>query len=322
MPTTDELRQDDPLAGKLTDALPVIDASLLLDSTPGGIKKASYAVKHACLNTGFFYVTNAFGSTGADKKLLTQMASFFSLSDDDPRKQAVTSASSPDDLGWTPVGGESAYQPGTIAHVESFDVGREEDNENVWPDLVGFRESVTAYSDTVTNIGNAILERLALAVELNPRYFTDRCESQELNTLRLLHYPENEVSDDGQHVGISAHTDFECLSLLYQTAPGLELTDVNGKWYDTPATEGGLFVLIDDMLELWTNGLLKATGHRVRQTSEQRFSIVLFMAVDRGRTVGPLPEFDGVAERGRYTPTTQEAHIDAEMARAKANSEN
>ena len=158
-----------------------------------------------------------------------------------------------------------------------------------------------------------------MAVELDPQYFVDRCGTQELNTLRLLHYPKDDIIGDAENVGISAHTDFECLSLLYQTAPGLELTDIKGNWYDTPATEGGLFVFIDDMLELWTNGLLKATGHRVRHTSEQRFSIVLFMAVDRGRTVGPLPEFNGVAGPRRYTPITQEAHIDAEMARAKAN---
>ncbi len=319
MPTTDDLRQGDPLTGKITDALPAIDASLLLDSTPDAIKKAGDAVKKACLNTGFFYVTNAFGSTEADKKLLSQMALFFNLPDNDPRKQSVDSAASPNGLGWTAVGGESAYQPGTIAHVESFDFGREEDDNNVWPDLADFRETVTTYWDTVTKIGNSILERLAVAVELDPQYFVDRCGTQELNTLRLLHYPKDDVIGDAENVGISAHTDFECLSLLYQTAPGLELTDIKGNWYDTPATEGGLFVFIDDMLELWTNGLLKATGHRVRHTSEQRFSIVLFMAVDRGRTVGPLPEFNGVAGPRRYTPITQEAHIDAEMARAKAN---
>ncbi|MFQ5609145.1 MAG: 2OG-Fe(II) oxygenase family protein, partial [Woeseiaceae bacterium] len=319
MPSTKELRQGDPLAGRLTDALPVIEASSLLDKTPDAERAAALAIRNACLQTGFFYVRNSFQESGADTRLLTQMKHFFELPDNDSRKQAVSGALNENGVGWTPPGGESAYQPGTIAHVESFDFARMSDATNLWPDLDEFRRDVTNYWNVVAAIGSAILERLALAVGLDRTFFVDRCRTEELNTLRLLHYPESNIGGDETNVGISAHTDFECLSLLYQTGPGLELTDVNGNWYDTPATDGGLFVFIDDMLETWTNGLLKATGHRVRHTSERRFSIVMFMAVDDGVTVQPQSEFDGISMPGTYPPVRQRAHIKAEMARARAN---
>ena len=319
MPTTKELRQSDPLAGKLTDDLPVIDAELLLDASPNAEREAVQALKRACLDTGFFYVANVFQQSGVDSRVLAQMNTFFSIPGDDPRKQAVNITKSKDDCGWTPLGGELAYQPGTVAHVESYDFGYLDYEGNLWPDLDGFRADITAYWNTLSTLGYAILERLAIAVGLDRGFFVEKCRTEELNTLRLLHYPQNDIGGDDENVGISAHTDFECLSLLYQTAPGLELTDVNGRWYDTPATDGGLFVFIDDMLETWTNGYLKATGHRVRHTNEQRFSTVLFMAVDDDIVIEPLPEFDGVSEPGKYVAVKQEQHIDDEVDRAKAN---
>ena len=315
MPTTRELRQQDPVAGRLTDELPTIDASLLLN--PDRFREATDAVRKASLDTGFFYVTNVFTENSADGGLLVQMQSFFDLNDDDPVKQSVRAEHS--EYGWIPVGGEPPYQPGTVAHIESFDLGPPADEDNFWPEISGFRSDVETYWRTATELGNTILRHLAIVAGLDEMFLVDKCSTHELSTMRLLNYPKNDVAADDINVGISAHTDFECISLLYQTAPGLELTDTGGRWHDTPATDGGLFVLLDDMLEFWTNGFFKATGHRVRHTNERRFSIVIFMAVDDGITIQPLPKFAGLAPEGRYPAITQEEHIEAELARARAN---
>ena len=120
-------------------------------------------------------------------------------------------------------------------------------------------------------------------------------------------------------VGIAAHTDFECITLLYQTEPGLELFDARGRWVDAPVRNGRLVVLLGDMLERWTNGYLKATGHRVRDTRKQRFSIVMFVAANDDVTVAPLPRFISAENPARYGPVTQENHIDAEIRRAREN---
>jgi hypothetical protein len=57
-------------------------------------------------------------------------------------------------------------------------------------------------------------------------------------------------------MGIGSHTDYECLTLLYSTAPGLEVLNSAGTWVDAPPTRA-LVINIGDMMEIWTS-------HRVR----------------------------------------------------------
>ncbi|MCI0517773.1 MAG: hypothetical protein L0Y45_08065, partial [Woeseiaceae bacterium] len=153
---------------------------------------------------------------------------------------------------------------------------------------------------------------------LESDFFSTRCNTQELSTLRLLHYPGGLCEDSLRDVGISAHTDFECISLLLQTGPGLELTDVHGRWYEAPAEPDRVIVLLDDMLERWTNGYFQATGHRVRRTAASRYSIVLFVAVNADQVIRPLEPFIDAGRPARYDAVTQRQHIDAELRRSEA----
>ena len=137
--------------------------------------------------------------------------------------------------------------------------------------------------------------------------------------MRLLYYPDYHAHQAERNVGISAHTDFECITFIYQSSPGLELTDVHGQWYDCPAHDGRMVVLIDDMLERWTNGHLKATGHRVRNTSEKRFSVVMFFAVNDNVQIAPLSQFTSAKKPARYASTTQLTHLNGEIDAAKDN---
>ena len=67
--------------------------------------------------------------------------------------------------------------------------------------------------------------------------------------------------DDGGELGISAHTDFECFTLIHQSARGLQVQARDGRWLEIPAemsspssSSSSFVVLIGDMLENWTNG--------------------------------------------------------------------
>ena len=92
----------------------------------------------------------------------------------------------------------------------------------------------------------------------------------------------------GEAMGIGSHTDYECLTLLYSTAPGLEVLNSAGVWVDAPPLPGALVVNIGDMMEIWTNGEFVATSHRVRPVKQERFSFPLFFAVDYDTEVKPL----------------------------------
>lgn len=325
MPLTSELRQSDYIRGCVDGTRNTIDARALVQGTAADKAAVITQIRVACLETGFFYLDHVFDQSTVIRDLLSQMENFFALPGDDPRKQAVNNQNKPGTYGWMPIFGEPAYQPGTIAHLESFDCGRDTsdakrlEGENVWPDIKGFRHDTLAYWDAVTQLGNAVLAAISEAAGLRPEFLPSHCSSQELNTMRLLHYPENDGPANDVNVGIAAHTDFECITLILQTWPGLELTDVNGNWFDAPAHDGRIVVLLDDMLERWTNGFFKATGHRVRNTRWERYSVVMFFAVNSDVTIAPLPQFVSKENLASYAGVRQREHIDNEIRRAELN---
>jgi isopenicillin N synthase-like dioxygenase len=75
------------------------------------------------------------------------------------------------------------------------------------------------------------------------------------------------------------------------------------------------------MLERFSNGYLKATGHRVVNTPWTRYSLILFFAVDEDCEVSPLPQFVTAKNQVRYKSITQGEHIRRELARAEAYAE-
>jgi len=182
-----------------------------------------------------------------------------------------------------------------------------------------FRVKLTDCWKDWTELAAAILRVIGQAAEMPEGFLERNCNSHALSTM-LLHYaPETSATDSD--VGIAAHTDFECITLLFQTAAGLELLDVNGRWLDAPERDGRIVVLLDDMLEHWTNSTYKVTGHRVRNTEERRFSIVKFVAANDDVDVAPLSEFVTEKCPARFEPISQEQHLAEEIRRAKDNAE-
>jgi isopenicillin N synthase-like dioxygenase len=141
-------------------------------------------------------------------------------------------------------------------------------------------------------------------------------------------------------VGISEHTDFECFTILHQTAPGLELKDLAGNWRlaEVYQDRSKFTIIIADMMERWTNGWLRATPHRVGLAGHERFSLVRFNGLDPEAIVAPLPRFTGTGASGvnpvggsntrrgkvngaKYTPVTQGEHMAESVTKAADNLE-
>jgi isopenicillin N synthase-like dioxygenase len=303
--------------GSVADAVLCIDADELLNDIDSDLVDA---VRKACTEHGFFYIDLSEKQRNSVAKALFQMDRFFALEGDDPRKRQTIQGEN--DYGWVPKGTEPAYQPGTVSSLEAFDYGKEnldDASDHIWPPLADFRSDLAGCWREYCELGNAVLQTLALAAELPRFWLAERCDSLSLNTMRLLHYAAEPDMDANRNVGIAAHTDFECITLLYQTTAGLELLNTEGDWLDAPVREGRIVVLLDDMLERWTNGTFKASGHRVRNTPEQRFSIVQFFAVNKDVNVAPLEKFVTAESPARYTPIKQEQHIEDEIGRAEEN---
>ena len=61
---------------------------------------------------------------------------------------------------------------------------------------------------------------------------------------------------------------------------------------DVPVDPAALVVNIGDMLEAWSNGLLRSTPHRVLNLSPERFSLPYFVAANYNTIIRP---FDALA---------------------------
>jgi isopenicillin N synthase-like dioxygenase len=318
MPDTSSLNQYDPVVGKVEEMLPIFDAA---DFTEPRRHFISNDIRDACHEFGFFYIDLGADRQQAINKTLTEMQRFFSIPDEDPCKQNVKQGI--DESGWVPRFTEPAYQPGTVSSLEAFDCDRNDidgtADRSVWPELPGFQDAVTLCWSSYADLANGVLDVLGRAAGLSPDFFVTQCSSQELNTMRLLHYAAGSAQDEKSSVGISAHTDFECITLIYQDAPGLELTEPSGDWLDAPIAGGRIVVLLGDILERWTNGFFKATGHRVRETDEQRFSIVMFIAANDNLQIGPLSKFVSASSPALYGSIGQARHIENEIRRSREN---
>jgi isopenicillin N synthase-like dioxygenase len=328
MPGTEHLDQNKPAGDLAREEIPNLDLAPLFGTDEAARSALVRRIRDACLNTGFFYVYNSCVSRAVMQGALDAAQSFFKLPDDSPVKLAVHNESSGGKKGWGPLFGEPAYQEGTVAHVESFDLGQELSGDqhrrldiesNLWPEIPGFRDAVLAYYEAMTILGRALSEVFAEILGMDRGFINRHSNEQAPRTMRLLHYPANTAAADPRDVGIAAHTDFECFTIMNQTADGLELTNANGQWCKAPSDIGTFTVILGDILERFSNGHLKATGHRVAHTTWTRYSMVLFFAVDGDYVVAPLPQFTGPDNPTRYPPITQDEHIRQEVERAIAN---
>ncbi|MGI9201334.1 MAG: 2-oxoglutarate and iron-dependent oxygenase domain-containing protein, partial [Woeseiaceae bacterium] len=202
MPSTIELRQTDPVVGHVSDEVLCIQANELeVDIDPALVG----AVRKACMEHGFFYIDLSAEQQKSIRKTLHQMDRFFSLRDADHRKQATLADES--DYGWVPKGSEPAYQPDTVSSLEAFDYGKANlanPGAHLWPQLPGFRSDLAACWQDYSDLGDNILRVLALAAELPVDWLQARCDSRDLNTMRLLHYAAEPAMDPQRNVGIAA----------------------------------------------------------------------------------------------------------------------
>jgi isopenicillin N synthase-like dioxygenase len=305
---------------------PKIDLSQLQKDSPY-YRKTIQEIKQAALDPGFFCLENI-SEKQADlfENTKKQMDTFFSIDNDDPIKLDIDTTDSDNSYGWMPMFQEPAYEAGTLAHLESFDFGRKKKpienpsyRPNRWPKITSFKKDIRSIWDEYTSIGMLTLNALNEAFMFPNEFLKNNCSTQDLSTMRLLNYPKvDRPLIDKNNVGISAHTDFECITLISQTSPGLEVRGVNRDWYKASTDDKKIMVIFGKMLEIWSNGMIKATPHRVMNREWQRYSIVMFFGVNDEVIVEPLEQFTEKV-RKKYAPIKQRAHIDEEIKKAIEN---
>ncbi|MDE1172159.1 MAG: 2-oxoglutarate and iron-dependent oxygenase domain-containing protein [Parvibaculaceae bacterium] len=303
-------------------SLPVIDISALYGNDPAAQRRVADELGHAARHVGFLYVTGHTVPEAVFDEMLAATRAFFALPLEE--KMKVYIGFSTNHRGYVPEG-EEVFAGGTRDKKEAYDLsidlsaqdpdylaGNRLLGPNQWPGTPGFREPVSAYYNATFELGRTLFRGFAMALDEAPDYF-DKYITRPPSQLRLVHYPyDGEASDS---VGIGAHTDYECFTLLRATTPGLEVMNSKGEWIDAPPVPGAYVINIGDMLELWTNGEFLATSHRVRKVKEERYSFPLFFNVDYYTKVMPLAKLQKPGEPER-TPLIAGEHLFAQTGQS------
>ena len=253
------------------------------------------------------------------------------MKDSDPIKQATHYRYAHGGRGWSPCGEEPAYSANTKATCSAFDICyeiEEIDHEfenfgpNLWPPkMPDFKKSIYDYYLEFSKVENQLANKIEEALVINKGFISKKMTEMSPSGMRLIYYPAVEGIPEDNLFGISAHTDYEVFTLLTQSAEGSQLKHRSGKWHMVDSTRYEIIVMLGDMLEIMTNGKVKATPHRVPPISHDRYSITRFCAIDGHHEISPLKQFINPDKGILYKPISQQKNIQDGLAQAEANSE-
>lgn len=138
----------------------------------------------------------------------------------------------------------------------------------------------------MTKLGEHFLRIVAKALSLPQDTFLSFLSDQ--HRLKLVHYPALHEDEAGSQ-GVGPHKDSSgWWTFLLQASPphvkGLQVLNKNGEWVDVPVVPGTFVVNIGQAFEVVTNGVCKATTHRVLGGSLERYSVPFFQGVRRNLT--------------------------------------
>lgn len=297
--------------------LPLVDISRLESDSFEDRLSVARELDRACVEAGFLYISGSQFDGALFRRLLERAKRYFAL-DEQAKMQAYIGLSE-NHSGYVPVG-EEQFGVGTRDLKEAFDVNNDYPfaegrrpllGPNLWPEMRGFREDVLAYYRHVLGIGHQLFRAFALALGLEEDYF-DAFLTHPPSQLRLIHYPFDAGAED--RPGIGSHTDYECFTLLFATAPGLQVIGKDGEWADVPLLDGTMIMNIGDMMEIMSNGRYVATKHRVKKVPEERFSFPLFFSCDYDHVIAPIAP----NEVPHYSPLKGGEHLHNQTAQTFA----
>lgn len=271
------------------------------------------ALREALHEHGFFYLTGH----GVDPDLIGEVTAaarrFFALPIAD--KLAIEMVKSPHFRGYTRAGrertrGEPDWREQLDINTESAPAKlaagapawRRLQGPNQWPDaLPELKPLLLAYQAAVTRLGVELLEAIAVALDQPSTAFADIFAPNPSQLLKIIRYPGRDTADSDQ--GVGAHRDGGFVTVLLQDqVAGLRVQGQDGAWIAAPPAPGTFVINAGELLELATNGFVRAAVHDVvaPPAGVERFSIAFFLGSRPDATIPviPLPEALRPQQRG------------------------
>lgn len=318
------------------EAIPLIDFGPMLSDNPADRAKVGAEVRKACTEVGFFYALNHGVPQAVIDNTFAAAHRFFALPDE--AKRTISVEKSDNNRGYTPLLGENTDPTAKGDVHEAFDFSLEMDADdpdlgkglfgyapNQWPDaslqgMDDFRQTLLTYHGEALAFGARIFQAFALALELSEDYFAPKI-TKPLAVARVLHYPPQEGKIDEKQIGIGAHSDYECFTILCtDEKAALQVLNAAGQWIEAPPVEGAFIVNVGDMMERWTNNYFKSTIHRaINRSGKQRYSIPLFFGTNPDVQIAVLESCQSESNPPRYEPIQAGAYVEQRITETYAH---
>ncbi|KAJ7457815.1 hypothetical protein FB451DRAFT_1341880 [Mycena latifolia] len=263
-------------------SVPVLDYSQVADPKLKPHTRSS--------TSAFLYLANVPVETDALKSYIPRL---FALPQ--AAKDKIAMENSKHFLGYNKLGAE--YTKGRADWREQFDIGTPHGRgdpdywsiwgPSQWPDeelLPGFRTTMERYLLQVQTLSYDFVRLLAEALDLPSDALSVFYESEEFmqHRSKIVQYPQTDGTSESQ--GVGPHYDAGFLTFLLQASEhkGLQVQNLSGDWIDAPPIPGTFVVNIGRALEFATQGVARATSHRVLSPSGgggPRYSVPFFQNI-------------------------------------------
>ncbi|SDB48700.1 2-oxoglutarate and iron-dependent oxygenase domain-containing protein [Pseudomonas sp. NFACC13-1] len=298
------------------NSLPIIDISPLYGDEPDAWQAVTGQIDRACRQWGFFYIKGHPISPARIAEVLDNAQRFFALPVEEKLKIDITQTRHHRGYGAVATEQLDPTKPSDLK--ETFDMGlhlpadhpevmaeKPLRGPNRHPDLSGWETLMEQHYRDMQALAQTLLRAMTLALGIDRDFFDTRF-NEPVSVLRLIHYPPRDAASCAEQQGAGAHTDYGCITLLYQDAAGgLQVRNVNGQWIDAPPIDGTFVVNLGDMMARWSNDRYLSTPHRViSPLGVDRYSMPFFAEPHPDTLIQCLPGCQDDAHPPKYPTTT------------------
>ena len=268
------------------EKIPVIDVKPLRAGTFENAYSVALEIRQAAEEIGFFYIRNHGVPESVIKQSYSAAKDFFNL----PKVVKNNVKINSNHHGYLCFGEAKMEQAKSVDLKESFVWGLDLPDEhpsvtmenpflgrNQWPvEIPEFKKSVYPFFEAGLQCGLDMMRAFALGMGLPEDSFL-KATDEPIARSSIIHYPPQSEDLGEEQFGVAPHTDYGCLTLLWQDqVGGLEVQNREGEWVTAHPIDNTLVVNVGDLLMRWTNEGFISTPHRVvNRKGQERYSMVI-----------------------------------------------
>ncbi|WP_223515464.1 isopenicillin N synthase family dioxygenase [Pseudomonas sp. GL-R-26] len=298
------------------NSLPIIDITPLYSDAPSAWPAVAAQIDLACREWGFFYIKGHPISAARIDALLDHAKRFFAQPTVEKLKIDITQTRHHRGYGAIATEQLDPSKPSDLK--ETFDMGlhlpaghpdvlaeKPLRGPNRHPSMPGWEALMEQHYVDMQALAQTLLRAMTIALGIERDFFDTRF-NDPVSVLRMIHYPPRHTASSEDQQGAGAHTDYGCITLLYQDAAGgLQVRNVKGEWIDAPPIEGTFVVNLGDMMARWSNDRYLSTPHRViSPLGVDRYSMPFFAEPHPDTRIECLPGCQDALHPAKYPATT------------------